>query len=148
MLESLMETIVFTTSRRTKKFTRVADRAFPDGKSPGRNRVISVVRPSMGLRLSAAISRLFVLVGRLHYNEAGGLNMTIETLLSGLSTSEKLDAMDILWRDLSNTAGGYISPEWHGRVLAERLANPSMGARLPLADSIRDVKERLDARRT
>ena len=74
--------------------------------------------------------------------------MTIETLLSGLSTSEKLDAMDILWRDLSNTAAGYVSPEWHGRVLAERLSNPSTGARLPLADSIREVKERLDARRT
>ena len=56
--------------------------------------------------------------------------------------------MDILWRDLSNTAAGYVSPEWHGRVLADRLSNPSTGARLPLADAIRDVKERLDARRT
>ena len=72
----------------------------------------------------------------------------IETLLSGLSTSEKLDAMDILWRDLSYTAASYVSPDWHGSVLAERLANPSTGSRLPLADSIRDVKERLDARRS
>ena len=78
----------------------------------------------------------------------GGLKLTIESLLSGLSTNEKLDAMDILWRDLSNTPAGYESPEWHGRVLAERLANSSTGARLPLADAIRDVKERLDARRT
>ena len=74
--------------------------------------------------------------------------MTIETILSGLSTSEKLDAMDILWRDLSRTPARYVSPEWHGRVLAERLSNPSTVATLPLADAIRDVKERLDARRT
>ena len=74
--------------------------------------------------------------------------MTIETLLSGLSISEKLDAMDILWRDLSKTPAPYVSPEWHGKVLAERLSNPSAGATLPLADAIRDVKERLDARRT
>ena len=74
--------------------------------------------------------------------------MTIETFLSALSISEKLDAMDILWRDLSSNALGYVSPEWHGRVLTERLANPSSGARLPLVDAIKDVKERLDARRT
>ena len=74
--------------------------------------------------------------------------MSIESLLSGLSTSEKLDAMDFLWRDLSNTAVSYVSPEWHGKVLADRLANPSTGASLPLADAIKDVKERLDARRT
>ena len=27
--------------------------------------------------------------------------MTIEAMLSGLSTAEKLDAMDFLWRDLT-----------------------------------------------
>lgn len=74
--------------------------------------------------------------------------MTIETLLSGLSTSEKLEAMDFLWRDLSKAGDSYESPEWHGSVLADRLANPSTGASLPLADAIKDVKERLNARRT
>ncbi len=74
--------------------------------------------------------------------------MTIETILSGLSTSEKLEAMDFLWRDLSKNADAYVSPEWHGKVLSDRLTNPSTSASLPLADAIKDVKERLDARRT
>ena len=74
--------------------------------------------------------------------------MTMETFLSGLSTSEKLEAMDFFWRDLSKITGGYESSEWHGKVLAERAANPSTVTSLPLADAIKDVKERLNARRT
>ncbi|MDA1052694.1 MAG: addiction module protein [Planctomycetota bacterium] len=94
------------------------------------------------------MSLLFADIGAEHYNTSGGLHMTIETLLSGLSTSEKLEAMDFLWRDLSKAGDSYESPEWHGSVLADRLANPSTGASLPLADAIKDVKERLNARRT
>ncbi len=37
--------VVITQDRRTKKCTRVAGRAFYDGESLGRNRVISGVRP-------------------------------------------------------------------------------------------------------
>lgn len=48
----------------------------------------------------------------------GGFKMTIETLLSGLSITEKLDAKDILWRDLSKNAVSYVSPDWHVRDLA------------------------------
>ena len=74
--------------------------------------------------------------------------MSIESILSGLTHSEKLDAMDLLWRDLSRDPSQYASPEWHQPVLADRLANPAEGAKLPLADAMDDVKERLNARRT
>jgi len=52
--------------------------------------------------------------------------MTIETeiLLTNLTVGEKLAAMDLLWRDLSRSPSVYASPDWHGPVLADRLANP------------------------
>lgn len=74
--------------------------------------------------------------------------MNFEALLSGLSHSEKLAAMDLLWRDLSREPSTYVSPEWHERILADRLANPAPGPRLSLSEAKAEVEERLDARRT
>ena len=73
--------------------------------------------------------------------------MSLETMLSALTTSEKLDAMNILWRDLSKNAANFKSPDWHGDVLTDRLANPSANPRLPIDAAIQDVKERMNARR-
>ncbi len=74
--------------------------------------------------------------------------MSIETLLSGLSTSEKLEAMEWLWSDLSQTSRQYVSPEWHREVLAQRLANPAPGDPLPLAEAMNEVRGIVNARRT
>jgi len=74
--------------------------------------------------------------------------MTIETLISGLSTDEKLMAMDLLWRDLSAKRADYPSPQWHERVISDRLANPSPEPRLDLTDSESAVRKALDERRT
>ena len=74
--------------------------------------------------------------------------MNLETMLSGLSHDEKLTAMDLLWRDLSSQPSKYVSPEWHERIIADRLASPAPGQPLPLSDAKAEVKERLDARRT
>lgn len=74
--------------------------------------------------------------------------MSIESILNGLTHSEKLDAMDLLWRDLSRDPAQYTSPEWHQQVLADRMSQPADGPKLPLTDAIDDVKERLNARRT
>ena len=76
------------------------------------------------------------------------LAMTLEAMLSGLSHSEKLAAMDLLWRDLSSEPTNYVSPEWHERIISERLANPAPGKPLPLKDAEKEVRERLDERRT
>jgi hypothetical protein len=73
--------------------------------------------------------------------------MSLETMLSGLSHAEKLAAIDLLWLDLSSEPQRYVSPEWHERVLAERLAKPAPGESLSLNDAKAEVKERLDARR-
>ena len=74
--------------------------------------------------------------------------MILESMTSGLSHTEKLEAMDLLWRELSRVPFDYASPEWHKRILADHLANPELGKPLPLNDAKSDVKERLHARRT
>lgn len=74
--------------------------------------------------------------------------MTLETMLAGLTPSEKLAAMEILWRDLSAVPSDYVSPDWHGEVLKKRIAQPSPNAPLPLDAAIEVAKERLDARRS
>ena len=74
--------------------------------------------------------------------------MSLESMISGLSHTEKLEAMDLLWRELSREPSRYVSPEWHERILADRLANPDPGKPLPLNQAKSEVKEELDARRT
>jgi hypothetical protein len=74
--------------------------------------------------------------------------MSLETMLASLTPSEKLAAMNILWQDLSANPNGFASPDWHGDVLADRIANPSNEPRLPIDAAIEDVKDRLNARRT
>ena len=78
----------------------------------------------------------------------GGRSMSLETMLAALTPSEKLVAMNILWRDLSANPVELASPDWHGDVLADRIANPSKEPRLPIDAAIEDVKDRLNARRT
>ena len=74
--------------------------------------------------------------------------MTLENMLASLTPAEKLTAMNILWRDLSTNPAELSSPDWHGEVLADRIANPSEKPRLPIDAAIDDVKERLHARRS
>lgn len=74
--------------------------------------------------------------------------MTLETLLSSLSHSEKLAALDLLWRDLAARPAQYESPQWHEQVLAVRLKNPAPGKRLAINEAQAEVEARLDARRT
>ena len=74
--------------------------------------------------------------------------MSLESMLSSLTPNEKLAAMNILWRDLSANPSGFRSPDWHGDVLDDRIANPSSKPRLQLDSAFDDVRERLDARRT
>jgi hypothetical protein len=74
--------------------------------------------------------------------------MSLESILSSLSPSEKVAAFNFLWRELSANSADFPSPQWHGDVLADRLANPSDESRLSIEAAIDDVKERLNARRT
>lgn len=74
--------------------------------------------------------------------------MTLEAMLAALSPQEKLDAMNILWRDLSANPAGVPSPDWHGDVLRDRMKSPSNKPSLPLDAAFDDVRERLNERRT
>ena len=56
--------------------------------------------------------------------------MTLETLLSSLTTNEKIDAMNILWRELSEPSSDFESPDWHGDVLSSRLNSPGQRSAL------------------
>ncbi len=69
--------------------------------------------------------------------------MSLETMLAALTTQQKLDAMDILWRDLSAHPASVPSPDWHGDVLDDRIKNPSAKPTLPLDAAFDDVRERL-----
>ena len=66
--------------------------------------------------------------------------MSLEAMLAALTPQEKLDAMDILWRQLSANPAGVPSPDWHGDVLAERINNPSNKPRLALDAAFEDVR--------
>ena len=74
--------------------------------------------------------------------------MSLESMLASLTPEEKLNAMDILWRDLSANPARLPSPHWHGEVLAHRIANPPSEPPLPIDAAFDDVRERLNERRT
>ena len=58
-----------------------------------------------------------------------------------LSLEEQLQAMELLWASLSRTPNSVPSPDWHGDVLAERMAKIERGEGEFL--SIPQLKERL-----
>jgi hypothetical protein len=46
--------------------------------------------------------------------------MQIDLPLSQMSLADKLEAMELLWADLSTTPDQLPSPDWHRDVLLER----------------------------
>ncbi len=40
--------------------------------------------------------------------------------ISQMSSSERVEAMELLWESFAKDGIDYPSPDWHGRVLAER----------------------------
>ena len=58
-----------------------------------------------------------------------------------MSLEEQLQAMELLWASLSRTPDAVPSPDWHGDILAERMAKIERGGGEFL--SIPQLKERL-----
>ena len=58
-----------------------------------------------------------------------------------MSLEEQLQAMELLWSSLSRTPNAVPSPDWHGDILAERMAKIERGEGEFL--SIPQLKERL-----
>ena len=53
--------------------------------------------------------------------------MATKLPLDKMSAEDKIHAMELLWDDLCKKAGGVISPNWHGEILAEREAMHKAG---------------------
>ena len=47
--------------------------------------------------------------------------MTVEAFVEGLSRSEKLIAMELIWRDLTIEPSTLESPTWHDEIVNEDL---------------------------
>ena len=58
-----------------------------------------------------------------------------------MSLEEQLQAMELLWASLSRMPNAVPSPDWHGDILAERMAKIERGEGEFL--SIPQLKERL-----
>lgn len=71
--------------------------------------------------------------------------MSTDVSLGSLSVAEKLALMERLWDDLSRRPEDVPSPQWHGDVLAERIAAVREGR----TDFVSwdDAKQRLRERR-
>ena len=74
--------------------------------------------------------------------------MTVEAFVEGLTRSEKLIAMELIWRDLSIEPSILESPAWHEEIVNERLANPIPGAPLGLKEAFDEIQGWRNDRKT
>ena len=72
--------------------------------------------------------------------------MSSDILIENLSVAEKLALMERLWDDLSRRPEDVPSPQWHGDVLAERMAAIRDGRTefVDWDDAKRRLRERLE----
>jgi hypothetical protein len=53
--------------------------------------------------------------------------MAVDLPLAQMSVDDKLQAMELLWADLSKDPAQVLSPAWHGDVLRSRLEQVQQG---------------------
>ena len=53
-------------------------------------------------------------------NTSNKLRMNAQLQIDKMTISEKVDAMEVLWADLSNNLEFDFLPDWHGKILSER----------------------------
>ncbi len=68
-------------------------------------------------------------------------NMTLESLIGGLTRDEQIVAMELLWKRLTTENPSAAPPDWHRSVVAERVAAIESGREV-LSDWA-DAKKRL-----
>ena len=74
--------------------------------------------------------------------------MTVESMIASLSPEDKCVALELLWASIERNVDTYTPPRWHGQVLAGRLNNPSPESTLPLNEAMKDVRRRVNERRS
>jgi hypothetical protein len=62
-----------------------------------------------------------------------------------MTLEEKLDAMELLWKSISQQPDHVPSPRWHGDIISERLAKIDSGHAKFL--SIEEARQRLQKRK-
>lgn len=67
--------------------------------------------------------------------------MLAESEIKNMSATERLQAMELLWRSFSGLEDEVPSPDWHAEVLSERLAKVEAGEGKFL--SLSELKTRL-----
>jgi putative addiction module component (TIGR02574 family) len=80
-----------------------------------------------------------------HLSPIGEIEMSVDISVEHLTVPEKLALMEKLWDDLSRRPENVPSPEWHGDVLAERIAAVRDGRTdfVPWDDAKRRFRERM-----
>jgi putative addiction module component (TIGR02574 family) len=71
--------------------------------------------------------------------------MLAEAEIKSMSLTERLQAMELLWRSFSDSEDEVPSPDWHREVLSERLAKVEAGEGKFL--TISELKARLASKR-
>jgi hypothetical protein len=71
--------------------------------------------------------------------------MFAESEIKSMSLTERLQAMELIWRSFSGSEDEVPSPDWHGEVLSERLAKVEAGEGKFL--TIPELKARLASKR-
>jgi hypothetical protein len=74
--------------------------------------------------------------------------MTLETMIANLSPEDRRNALELVWASFEREGDTYTPPDWHGQVLADRLNDPSPEPAMPLNESMKDVRRRVNERRT
>jgi hypothetical protein len=72
--------------------------------------------------------------------------MLAESDIKTMTPSERLQAMELLWRSFAGASQEIPSPDWHGDILSERLAKVDAGEGNFL--TISQLKTRLSSGRT
>jgi hypothetical protein len=72
-------------------------------------------------------------------------NMSLQTIIDGLTRDEQIVAMELLWRRLTTEDPAAEPPEWHRSVVAERVAALERGedALSDWADAKKRLADRL-----
>ena len=71
--------------------------------------------------------------------------MSITLPLADMTTAEKLDVMEALWKDLCRDDSNLPSPDWHRDILEERAASRQAGEEKPIEweTAKRELRSRL-----
>jgi hypothetical protein len=78
------------------------------------------------------------------------MNQSFAIDIESLTTDEKLDLIELLWRDLSRQPDKITTPEWHLKVLeeAERGIADGMDHFIDLDEFEADLKEKISRQKT